>query len=97
MRIEVTARHMELTPPIQDYAEKRCDKLVKFFNGVLEFDVVIESERNDFKVEIIADVVGHKDLVAHAKGPDVYACIDEAADKVARQLTDYKEQLRAHH
>jgi len=89
---------MELTPAIQDYAEKRCDKLIKFFNGVQEFRVVLEQvEKSEFAAEIIAAVVGHDDMVAKTRGTDVYACIDEAADKLARQLTDFKERLKSHH
>jgi len=89
---------MELTPAIQDYAEKRCDKLLKFFNGVQEFEVVIDkAEKGDFNAEIIAAVVNHDSMVATARGGDVYACIDEAADKLARQLHDFKERIKSHH
>ncbi len=90
---------MELTPAIQDYAEKRCEKLLKFFNGVQEFEVVLEqAEKGDFHAEIIAAVVGHDDdMVANARGQDIYACIDDAGDKMARQLHDFKERIKSHH
>jgi putative sigma-54 modulation protein len=89
---------MELTPAIQDYAEKRCEKLLKYFNGVQEFEVVLEkAEKGEFHAEIIAAVVSHEDMVANARGADVYACIDEASDKLARQLHDFKERLKSHH
>lgn len=98
MRTEVTCRRMELTPAIQDYAEKKCEKLLKFYNGVQEFEVILEhAEKGDFLAEIIADVVGHDDMVASSRGADVYACIDEAADKLARQLHDFKDRLKSHH
>ncbi|MGP1309704.1 MAG: ribosome hibernation-promoting factor, HPF/YfiA family [Phycisphaerales bacterium] len=98
MRVEVSCRRMDLTPAIQEYAEKRCEKLLKFFNGVQEFEVVIEkAEKEDFHTEIIAAVVNHENMVAHARGGDVYACIDEASDKLARQLHDYKERIKSHH
>ncbi len=98
MRTEVSCRRMELTPAIQDYAEKRCEKLLKYFNGVQEFEVVLEkAEKGDFHAEIIAAVVNHDDMVASARGVDVYACIDEASDKLARQLHDFKERLKSHH
>lgn len=98
MRTEVSCRRMELTPAIQEYSEKRCEKLLKYFNGVQEFEVVLETvERGEFHAEIIAAVVGHDNMVANARGQDIYACIDEAGDKLARQLHDFKERIKSHH
>jgi ribosome-associated translation inhibitor RaiA len=45
-------------------------------------------------VEVVVDVVKHKDFVSSQSGPDLYACIDECVDKAQRQLRDFKEKLR---
>jgi ribosome-associated translation inhibitor RaiA len=36
----------------------------------------------------------HDTFVASQAGPDVYECVDHSIDKMARQLTDFKEKLK---
>lgn len=97
MRIEVTGKHLEVTPAIRQYAENKCAKLPKFFDGVQEIFVILENPRPDeFQVEVRADVVKHEDFIAKVKAKDLYECIDLAVDKISRQLKDFKERLRDH-
>lgn len=98
MRIDVVGKHMDITDAIRQYAEGRAEKLTKFFDGTQQIRVYLESaagKAKDFQVEIAVDVVKHQDFIAHAKGPDLYACIDECVEKAARQLRDFKEKLRS--
>ncbi len=95
MRIDVTGRHLEITPAIEQYAQEKCEKLPKYFNGVQQIRVVLEQvENNEYEAEVIADVVHHDDFIGRSRGEQLYACVDEAVEKVARQLTDFKEKLR---
>ena len=97
MRIDVVGKRMEVTDAIREYAESKVSKLLKFFDGTQQISVVIEElKHKEFAVEVVVDVVKHDDLVAHAKGDDLYAAIDQAADKAERQIRDYKEKLRLH-
>lgn len=97
MRIDVTGKHVELTPAMTEYAETKCEKLTRFFDGMQSISCVLDkAPHGEFVVEIIADVVGHDDFVGHASGPDIYACIDQCIDKVSRRLRDHKERLREH-
>jgi ribosomal subunit interface protein len=45
-------------------------------------------------VEIIVSAEHVDRFVAKASGNDLYACIDEAAEKMERQLREHKEQVR---
>ena len=97
MRIDVVGRHMEITDAIREYAESKVERLVKIFDGTQSIRVVIEQEKHaEFAAEILVDVVKHEDFVSHGKGNDLYAVIDQAADRALRQLRDYKEKLRLH-
>lgn len=101
MRIEISGRRLELTDPIRAYADQKCQKLLKFYDGVQEIEVVLDQERRDhreeFTAEVIINVVKHDPLIAKAEGEDVYASIDLAVDKATRQLRDFKTKLREHH
>ena len=96
MRIEVTGRHLEITPAITEYAEAKCEKLPRYYNGVQEVVVVLtrEPHKERYEVEFQVGVQKHEHFISTAKGEDVYGCIDLAADKVIRQLSDFKEKLK---
>lgn len=95
MRIEVTGKRMEITDAIRQHAEAKCEKLLRYFDGVLEISVVLDTaEHGAFSAELVVDAVKHPPFVARDTGPSLYACIDQAVDKMSRQLTDFKEKLK---
>jgi putative sigma-54 modulation protein len=95
MEITVTGRHLEITPAIKQYATDKVSKLPRYFDRVLQINVIADRRDNHtFEAEIIVDAEHHEDFVAKASGPDLYACVDSAVDKLERQLTDHKERLR---
>ncbi len=95
MRIEVTGRHMDLTPAMVQYAESKYGKLPRYYDGVQEIRVVIEQQKHEeFHVEARADVEKHEDFVVNVTARDLYECIDLSVDKLTRQLTDFKERLK---
>jgi len=96
MRIEVTAKHVELTDAIRQYADTKCARLPRFYDGVQSIQVLIvrPQKREEFEIEIRADVEKHDDFVAKERGHDIYGCIDLCVDKLARQLADFKERLK---
>lgn len=97
MRIDVTGKHVDLTPAMVQFAESKCEKLTKFFDGIQQIKCILDkAPHGHFLVEVVADVVHHEDFIANAEGMDVYACIDEAVDKVGRRLRDFKDRLRDH-
>ncbi len=98
MRIDVIGKHLEITPAIQTYAEKKADKLTKYFNGTQQIRVYAESpqgKKNEFHVEVVVEVVKHDDFVAKAVDADLYAAIDAAIEKATRQIRDFKDKLRS--
>ena len=94
MDFKSSGRHVEVTPAIREYAEKRTGKLPRYYDLVQQINVVIDQRDRHFEVELIVDVEHAEAFVARASGEDLYACIDEAVDKAERQLTDHKEKCR---
>lgn len=95
MRIDISGKHLEVTPAMEEYATSKCDRLTRYYDGVQSIRVVLTQSRNEaFEVEVLADVEKHDTFVAKSEGQDVYGCIDVAVDKMTRQLTDFKEKLK---
>lgn len=94
MQIKVSSKHMTITPPIQTYAIKKVDKLLRFFDRIQQIDVVIDKAKNGYTTEIITNVEHHEPFIAKADDEDLYACIDHGVDRSIRQLKDHKSRLR---
>lgn len=94
MKITISGKNMQLTPAIEEYANKKVEKLPRFFDRISEIEVVIEKEKKGYTVEIIASVVHHDPIIATSGHEDLYACIDLGIDRSVRQLKDHKSKLR---
>lgn len=95
MQIKISGRHVEVTAAIREYASEKVLKLPRYFDRVQEIDVIIDrSDHNNHAVEIITEAEHTNPFIARATGMDLYACIDDAVNKIERQLTDHKQKLR---
>jgi putative sigma-54 modulation protein len=95
MRIEVTGKHLEVTPAIEAYATSKCERFTRFYDGTQQVKVLIDQQpRNQFEVELCVDAEKHSTFVSKQDGSDLYACIDGAVEKMIRQLSDFKEKLK---
>ena len=89
MKISVTARKMELTEPIRNYAEDKIGKLEKYMDGSFDGQVLLRVERH----WQIAEATLHgpnADFAGKESSDDLYAAIDGLVDKLERQLRKYK-------
>ena len=96
MQIKVKGKHIEITEAIEAYATKKAERLTRYFDRVLGIDVVIEKEHNGYHVEFIVDVEHHDDFIVNYRDEDLYAAIDLAIDREARQLVEHKNRLKDH-
>lgn len=94
MQIQISSKHMTLTPAIESYIEKKVEKLSRYFDRIQSVEVVIDKVKTDYTTEIITDVEHHENFVATSHHADLYACIDLGIDRAVRQLRDHKSKLR---
>lgn len=101
MRIDVVGRNLEVTPAIRTHAEDKVTKIEKFFDRVQAMTVTVSKTdhhtHGNFGAEIRIDVEGHEDFVGHAEHADLYVAIDEATQKVSRQIREHKERQKPGH
>jgi len=101
MRIDVVGRNVDVTEAIKAHATERASKVEKFFDRIQLIAVTVSKQdhhtHGDFGAEIRVDVEGHDDFVAHATNADLYVAIDEASQKVSRQIREHKAQIKPGH
>jgi len=91
MRINFTARHYKPSKRLKEYAEAEVKSLEKFFDAIVDCDIILDYQKETQIAEINLSVYGAK-LSATEKSEDIYKSIDLAVIKLGRQLTKYKEK-----
>ncbi|MEW6418718.1 MAG: ribosome-associated translation inhibitor RaiA [Nitrospirota bacterium] len=95
MNIIVTGRHLEITPALKSYAEKKIKRFDRYLSNISEAIVTLSIEKYRHKVEVLLKVNG---VLIQAEGVtgEVYSSIDEVIEKIERQIKKYKEKLVSH-
>ena len=94
MQINITARHVDITPTIEEYVMKKAERLPRYFDRIEAIEVVIDKSHNDFEIEVISNIEHGDPIIARSESQDMYACIDLCMDRAVRQLSDHKSRLR---
>ena len=95
MKIIVTGRHIEMTPALKAYAEERIQHLARYSSLPTEASVILTVEKYRHQAEITFNVNGQS-IQAKEETAEMYASIDQAVEKIERQLKKYKDRLHDH-
>ena len=98
MAITVSGRKMNVTPAIKDYVDEKIGRALEVFDSAaMDAEVVLRTEKNPaISLNAICEVtINAKGAVIRVaeSAEDMYAAIDLASDKVARQLRKYKTRI----
>ena len=96
MQINVTGHHVEVTPALRQYVDRKLGRVVRHFDHVTSARVILIVEKQTCKAEVTLHVSG-ADLFANASHHDMYAAIDHLADRIDGQVRRHKEKLTDHH
>jgi putative sigma-54 modulation protein len=96
MHLSVTGHHVEITPALRSYLEKKCERLVRHFDQVIDSHYVLTVEKLRQRAEATLHVRGET-IHAVADDADMYAAIDALADRLERLLRKHKEKITDHH
>ena len=94
MQIEVTCRHGSVAADLKEYADKKAQRLLKYYDKIQAIRVLLDSGAAGFGCEMIVDLEHTHDLVGHTEGPDLRAAIDQTVDRLERQLVQHKDRTR---
>ncbi len=93
MQVKVTARRFKLSEILRKYAENETLKLNKFYDDIIDSEVILSWENKDRIAEINLSVY-NKILSAHERSDNMTKSIDNCIDKLKRQLKKYKDRRR---
>jgi len=95
MNLNITGRHVEVTPAIREYVTSKLDRVIRHFDNVTSVAVILSVEKLKQKAEVTLHVRG-KDIFVESDDADLYAAIDSMTDKLDRQVQKYKQKMAEH-
>jgi len=95
IQLDITGRHVEVTPALREFAEEKLGKLGRLLDGPIEVHVVLGIEKHRHFAEVqVKSKTGV--FSGHQETGDLYASIREVADKLERQALKHKEKMQDH-
>jgi putative sigma-54 modulation protein len=95
MKVSVTFRNTEGEEWQKEYIEERLKKLKKYIDNPMDVRVVLSVEkfRNVAEINIMATGIN---INSKEEDKDMHLAIDNAVDKIERQVKKHKEKIRGH-
>ena len=101
MKLLIHGRNLEITPALRDYTQTKLERATSHFgDAVREADAHLSVARNPRVPQQTAEVTVFANgtvIRAQERSENLYASIDLAAGKLARQLRRWKERHSDHH
>lgn len=100
MKLNIVGRHLDISPRMENHAREKFGKLDRYFAGIQHADVVLQvngrGQAATFGVEA-AVVLGHGTrLVGKGQAPDALSAIDQAENRLEKQIRRFHARLKAH-
>ena len=101
MKLLIHGRNLDVTPALREYTETKLERAIHHFDDLVkEADVHLSVARNPRVPQQTAEVTVFANgtvIRAQERSENLYASIDLAAGKLARQLRRWKERHSDHH
>lgn len=97
MQVHITGRHVEITDAIRDHIYAKVERCLSGLSRIHEVQVVLELQKRTHTAEVIVKGKDHIHVEAEEKSENMYTSIDQAVEKVERQLRKLREKVQDHH
>ncbi|MGM9424995.1 ribosome hibernation-promoting factor, HPF/YfiA family [Hydrogenophaga sp. MI9] len=101
MNLTISGHHLEVTPALRGYVTSKLERISRHFDQVVDIKVLLTVDNlkeKDMRQKAECNIhVKGKDLFAESAHSDLYAAVDELADKLDRQVLRYKDKAQDHH
>lgn len=95
MRVTVKGKNVHVSDSLKAYAEKKLQKLGKYFGNIKEAQVTQSVQRGWHVIEVQVEGDGVF-LRGEDRSPDMYACVDAIIEKLEKQVKRFKGKLMLH-
>jgi putative sigma-54 modulation protein len=93
MNLNLSGHHVEITPALRAYVEKRLARVLRHSDRVIDVQCTLTVEKLRQQAEATVHLAGAT-IHAEAVQEDMYAAIDELAAKLDERVRRHKEKSR---
>jgi ribosomal subunit interface protein len=99
MDIRVSGHQMDTGAALQEHASERLNAIIeKYFSQALSSNITFgKAPASAFSCDIVTHVMQGLILKGHAVAQDAHLALDQAAEKIDKQLRRYKRRLKDRH
>lgn len=94
MNLNLTGRHLEITPAIREHVIAKLDKVKRHFDNVIDVNVILSVDKLQQKAEASLHLSG-KTIIAETADSNLYVAIDALIESLDRQVLKHKEKNAA--
>ncbi|MFA5824841.1 MAG: ribosome-associated translation inhibitor RaiA [Gallionellaceae bacterium] len=94
MNLNLTGRHLEITPAIREHVTSKLDKVKRHFDNVIDVNVILSVDKLQQKAEASLHLSG-KTIIAETADSNLYVAIDALIESLDRQVLKHKEKNAA--
>jgi len=94
MNINLTGRHLEITPAIREHVTSKLGKIKRHFDNVIDVSVILSVDKLKQKAEATVHMSG-KTVFAETDDLNLYVAIDNLTDLLDRQILKHKDKSSA--
>ena len=94
MNINLTGRHLEITPAIREHVTAKLGKIKRHFDNLIDINVILSVDKLKQKAEATVHMSG-KTVFAETDDTNLYVAIDNLVDLLDRQIIKHKDKNSA--
>ena len=95
MQLNITARHLDLTPALSDYVHRKVEKAQRYFDSIIWAQAILSVEKHRHIAEVVVHTPGNT-FRSKGEAGDLYSAVDVAAHKLDLHLTRIKDKQKDH-
>lgn len=97
MEIQITGKNMPVTEGIKQWVFRKASKFERYVPQLVESHVIVKKEKYFYVAEVTV-LARHQRIFGEGRDKEnLYTAIDEACDRVAKQLRKFREKIKSHH
>ena len=100
MNLTISGHHLDVTPALRAYVTTKLDRITRHFDQVGDVRVLLTIDNlkeKDLRQRAECNIhVKGKDLFAESAHADLYAALDDLADKMDRQVLRHEDKAQDH-
>jgi putative sigma-54 modulation protein len=94
MNINLTGRHLEITPAIREHVTSKLAKIKRHFDNLIDINVILSVDKLKQKAEATVHMSG-KTVFAETDDSNLYVAIDNLVYLLDRQVLKHKDKNSA--